>query len=338
MTRPALPPRIRSRAALGLTSAASQQRFVLQHCSACGHSQFPPQEFCGTCLSARQVWRECTPIGTVVAEATLHHSLEPAFTDEIPLRTGLVQHETGCVLTAFLHPDCTVDAPVRLSLTLDRGGSAVVTATPAEKDEPMGRCSYSPKDRVCLITDGAGPLGDALEATLVKAGAAKVLTRPAECEEADIVIDTSWLAGDLADLGAHAVRAQALADRLGPGLAQRQGAWVSVLGFAAIAPYPACPEHSARMAAAQALTVALRARLNALGGGVLAVYPAFTEETLACGVEGQPLSPEKLSQALVSALESGQEESFPDPSSRLWVERLAGDRKSLERELAFVVG
>lgn len=334
MTHTPLPPRLRSRVALGLTSAASRGLFALQHCDACGSVQFPPQEFCGTCLGTQLSWRECIRNGWLVAEATLYHSLEPAFAGEVPLRTGLVRHESGAILVAFLHPDCAVDEPVQVSLELDRGGNAVVTATPLDKDKPMSRCTYSPKGRTCLVTDGTSALGQAVAAALSAAGASEVLTSPEDCESADIVVDTAWLSGSLTDLGVHAAGTSALAERLIPGVAQRGGAWVSILSFAALAPYPACPEHSARMATAQALTVSFRARLQNAGAGTLALYPAQPAGIGDCGISSQPTPPEKLAEAVVAALEEGCEETFPDTLSKLWSERLANDRKALERELA----
>jgi len=335
MTRAPLPPRLRSRVALGLTAAASRGLFALQHCDACGDVQFPPQEFCGTCLGTQLDLRDCPSNGTLVAEATLHHSLEPAFAGELPLRTGLVRHQSGAMLVAFLHPDCAVDEPVRASLQLDRGGNAVVTAAPVEEDEPMSRCTYSPKGRTCLVTDGRGRLGRAVASALSAAGAAEVLTAPEDCEQADIVVDTAWLSGSLAQLGVRAADTAALADRLLPSVAERGGAWVSVLSFAALAPYPASPDHSARMATAQALTVSFRARLQNAGAGALAIYPARPAGLDDCGFPVQPTPPETLAKAVVVALEEGREETFPDAQSRLWSERQAKDRKALERELAW---
>lgn len=337
MTHPMTPPRLRSRVALGLATPAAQGRFALQHCGDCGKVQFPPQEFCSECLGTALNWRPCSRKGALVAEATLHHSLDAAFSGDLPLRTGLVHHESGAVLVAFLHPRCVVERPVRLALTLDRGGNAVVTATPEDEDEMMSRCTYSPKGRTCLVTDGSSALGQAVMSALSAAGAADVLSTPEDCSEADIVVDTAWLSDDLGDLGALGRATSSLADRLIPSLIDRNGAWVSVLSFAALAPYPTCPEHSARMASAQALAVGLRARLHAGGAGALALYPAQPKVARACAMTDQSITAEKLANAVVTALETGREETFPDALSQLWSERLAGERKALEREFALAV-
>ncbi|MFP3339704.1 zinc ribbon domain-containing protein, partial [Micrococcus sp. SIMBA_131] len=43
-----LPSGLRSRAALGLTAAAAEGRFMLQVCGECGALQYPPRDACST--------------------------------------------------------------------------------------------------------------------------------------------------------------------------------------------------------------------------------------------------------------------------------------------------
>ncbi|WP_116083473.1 Zn-ribbon domain-containing OB-fold protein [Tropicimonas sp. IMCC34011] len=124
-----LPPNRRSPAARALTAPAAEGRFVLQHCNVCGTVQYPPQEFCTGCLSLDLGWKDTSRDGQLVAEAEIHHSLEPAFGPDLPMRTGLVRHESGVTLVAFLDDTCRVGAGVRLELALDRGGAAIVKAS-----------------------------------------------------------------------------------------------------------------------------------------------------------------------------------------------------------------
>ena len=52
----------------------------LHRCLACGAAQYPPREFCGTCLSDRLTWDSAETFPAhVVARTVLHHSHEPRF-------------------------------------------------------------------------------------------------------------------------------------------------------------------------------------------------------------------------------------------------------------------
>src|SRR5260370_7961651 len=84
-----LPPRMRSRAALGLTAAAALGRFELQVCGDCGAVQYPPREMCHRCLTGTLRWREQSGTGELIAETTVHHSNDLYFRERVPCRLGL---------------------------------------------------------------------------------------------------------------------------------------------------------------------------------------------------------------------------------------------------------
>ncbi|WP_306118184.1 MULTISPECIES: SDR family NAD(P)-dependent oxidoreductase [unclassified Roseitalea] len=172
----ALPPRHRSRVALGLTRVAARGLFELPHCLECGKAHYPPQETCGHCLSHRLAWRTHPPAGVLLARADLHHAIEPAFQQRAPLRTGLVRLTGGVTLVAFIHRDCRVGDAVTASFRLDRSGAAVPVATPPgihfSEDPALTHFAIMPADRTVLITDASGEIGRAFAHACAAAGAA----------------------------------------------------------------------------------------------------------------------------------------------------------------------
>ena len=71
--RPHLPPAGRGQAALRLTSAAAHGEFRLPVCNGCGHVQYPPAEFCQSCLSDDLTWAKVAPEGGVLATTDLEN-------------------------------------------------------------------------------------------------------------------------------------------------------------------------------------------------------------------------------------------------------------------------
>ena len=340
---PTLPPVRRSRVALGMTGPAATGRFALQTCEDCSSVQYPPQEFCRACLSCALVWRDQPRQGEVLAEATVYHSLEPAFTNASARHTGLVRHVSGVVLVTFLNDHCRVGDNVHLSYVLAPGGSVVVQADPPANDKKkVYRMTSAPSPLAglnCYLTDSDIPLGQACKAVLLEAGATNVWDSASpdlKDSEMDLVIDTGWYAetGDSTSLGRHIEAHLALVDRLAPALAARKGTWISALSFAALSAYPEEPLHSAQMAAAHALATSLRARLQEQGASLVAAYPAKLGIKPHHSIAGGTLSWSSFASALVAALQNGHEDVYPDPQSRLWLERLTKDRKALEREMA----
>lgn len=336
-----LPPRLRSRAALGMTGPAATGRFALQTCEDCSTLQYPPQEFCRTCLSAALVWRDQARQAEVLAEATVYHSLEPAFSDATAPHTGLVRHGSGVVLVAFLTEGCRVGDTVHLSYVFAPGGSVVVQADPpATAKEKVSGMTSTPRLLAglnCYLTDVENPLGQACRSALLEAGAANVwdrASRDVDDSKVELVVETEWYADTDVSLGQRIDVHLELAERFAPILADRKGVWVSVLSFAALSAYPDHPRHSAKMAVAQALAISLRKQLLNQGARLVAAYPAKLDIEEHQSIGGGTLSWPSLASALVSALQNGHEDVYPDPQSRLWLERLTHDRKALEREMA----
>jgi NAD(P)-dependent dehydrogenase (short-subunit alcohol dehydrogenase family)/uncharacterized OB-fold protein len=173
---PALP-QGRSRTAQGLTAAAACGQFALQVCQHCQEVQYPPRDVCGNCLSPDLVWQGVDNSGTLIAATDIAISGEIYFRERALWRTGIVAMDCGPSVLAHLHGDCQSEGRVRLTLKLDRLGRGVMVALPAEEtadmaDDPILReYGCDPKFRRMLITDGDSPVGQALAAQAVAAGA-----------------------------------------------------------------------------------------------------------------------------------------------------------------------
>ncbi|UCE31581.1 MAG: SDR family NAD(P)-dependent oxidoreductase [Burkholderiales bacterium] len=183
---PTAPPGARSRAALGLSAAAAEGRFMLQACTECGTVQYPPRDACAGCLSTALRWTDIAPEGTLLAETTVRTSVNVYFRERAPWRIGTVKLDAGPVIVCHLHADCERGAPVRMLSRLDKSGQGVLLAVPPEltphfEDDPQWReLTCTPKFRRVLITDGRSASGLALSREFARAGASIVFVGESE--------------------------------------------------------------------------------------------------------------------------------------------------------------
>jgi NAD(P)-dependent dehydrogenase (short-subunit alcohol dehydrogenase family)/uncharacterized OB-fold protein len=173
-----LPPRARSRAALGLTAAAALGRFELQVCSDCDAVQYPPREACHRCLSDRLRWREQTGLGELLSTTTVHHSHDPFFQERVPWKLGMVRLDVGPTLVVHLHGGCAPPpSRVRVDARLDKSGQGVLLAFPIDEvpnmadDRQLREMTCDPKFRKVLVTDGKTSVGQAVARAVIDAGA-----------------------------------------------------------------------------------------------------------------------------------------------------------------------
>src|SRR6266702_5516335 len=101
-----------------------------------------------------------------------------------------------------------------------------------------------------------------------------------------------------------------------PALSRSRGAIVNILSVNSLAPLPLIPAYSISKAAAFSLTQSLRALLAGQGVRVHAVLPGpvDTDMTRGFDIPGKA-SPESVAQAIFDAIDNGDEEIFPDPTS-----------------------
>ena len=183
---PTRPPESRSRASLGLSAAAAEGRFRLQHCDECSAIQYPPRDACSICLSTDLTWKDTAADGVILAETTIRTSTKLYFRERMPWRTGTVKLDVGPVIICHLHGDCEPRSQVQLINRLDRSGQAVLLAMPLKRelhmeDDPQLRAmSSDPKHRRVLITDARNPNSPALAKAMLDAGAATVFVGESE--------------------------------------------------------------------------------------------------------------------------------------------------------------
>jgi len=177
---PLLPLGARSRTAHGLTAAAAEGRFALQVCEDCAHVPYPPRDACPRCLSARLAFGHVDPNGRLIAETTIRVSTDPYFRERMPWRVGTVKLDAGPVIVAHLHGDTVEGERVKLALKLDKSGSAVMLALPAQEtphmqaDPHLREMTCDPRYRRVLISDGRNAVGQAMARAFSEAGASIV--------------------------------------------------------------------------------------------------------------------------------------------------------------------
>ncbi len=174
-----VPPALRSRAAKAMAARAGQGRFVLQACEDCAHVTYPPRDRCPKCWGAL-TWQD-QPRGAVIeAETTIKASTDLFFRNHLPWRIGSARLDAGSMAIVHLHGDVNQGDRVRMEIKLDRGGNPALFALPEKEtlnmaDDPQLRVfTADPKYRRILVTDGRGPVGQAVAEALVKAGAKTV--------------------------------------------------------------------------------------------------------------------------------------------------------------------
>jgi NAD(P)-dependent dehydrogenase (short-subunit alcohol dehydrogenase family) len=123
-----------------------------------------------------------------------------------------------------------------------------------------------------------------------------------------------------------------------PLLARSNGAIANILSVTSVAPFPVIPGYSMSKAAALNLTQSLRALLKRQGVGVHGVILGSVDTDMTRGYDIQKVSPESAAAGIFDGLEKGEEDIFPDPTSRTLADGWrAGVTKALERRINAVV-
>ncbi len=110
------------------TALPSVNGLCLQHCSKCGHINYPVRELCGKCLGDSLVWQNVDGGGTVQSVTALHYPLEQNFSAQLPWRIASVKLDVGPVAFAHLQPDSVCGARITLSIAQDEAGNNVLVA------------------------------------------------------------------------------------------------------------------------------------------------------------------------------------------------------------------
>lgn len=115
-------------------------------------------------------------------------------------------------------------------------------------------------------------------------------------------------------------------------------ALVNVLSVVSLCNMPALGAYSASKAAAYSITQALRWDLAKLNIAVHAVFAGAIDTDMVRAMEMTKTSPEDVARAIVSGVERGVEDIFPDPMSKDLCATWRRDPKELERQLASMSG
>ncbi len=229
-------------------------------------------------------------------------------------------------------------------------------------------------DKTVLITGANRGIGQALAAEALARGARRVyagtrqplahpdgrvtplnldVTSPAQIQAAagqvaalDMLINNAGIArpDDLTDpaalerhLAVNLFGTYAVTQAFLPALTRSHGAIVNILSVNSLAPLPhIIPGYSVSKAAAFSLTQSLRALLAAQGIKVHAVLPGPVDTDMTRGftIPGKA-APESVALAIFDAIDNGQEDIFPDPTSAPMADSWrTSAAKTLERQLA----
>tara|TARA_B100000029_G_C17396927_1_gene895560 strand:- start:417 stop:833 length:417 start_codon:yes stop_codon:yes gene_type:complete len=94
----------------------------MQACSQCSVLRFIPKEVCPDCSSVDYVWQQVSGLGMVYSYTTIHGGVGPAFRDDLPFVTVIVELDEGPRVMSHLInclPDA-VEIGMRVSVVFER--------------------------------------------------------------------------------------------------------------------------------------------------------------------------------------------------------------------------
>ena len=112
------------------------------------------------------------------------------------------------------------------------------------------------------------------------------------------------------------------------------GAIVNLLSLVALASMPGLSTYNASKAAAWSMTQSLRATLASKKIQVFGVFPGAVDTDMLAGVDMPKTRPADIASAIVSGIESGTEDIFPDPMSTQLYAAWKQDHKAIEKQFA----
>ena len=180
--------------------------------------------------------------------------------------------------------------------------------------------------------------------TLDVTSAAQIQAAANQVESLDILVNNAGIAlyDDLADptaversLAVNFYGTYNVTQAFLPALTQSGGAIVNNVSAYAFAPLPLVPAYSISKAATFSMTQSLRALLAGRGVRVHAVLTGPTDTDMTRGFDIPKATPQSVARAIFDAVDTGEEDIFPDPMSASIAEGWrTGAAKELERENA----
>jgi NAD(P)-dependent dehydrogenase (short-subunit alcohol dehydrogenase family) len=190
----------------------------------------------------------------------------------------------------------------------------------------------------------AHPDGRVTPLTLDVTDAAQIQAAAEQVEALDLLINNAgvFLYDDLSDraalehhLAVNLFGPWGVTQAFLPLLARSRGAIVNNVSLMALAPLPLTPAYSISKAAAFSLTQSLRALLAGQGIRVHAALTGPADTDMLRDFDIPKASPDSVARAIFDAVDSGEEDIFPDPMSRSVADSWRGGAaKALERQNA----
>jgi uncharacterized OB-fold protein len=81
-------------------SAAREERFVIQHCKACGAYNFYPRPFCPKCFGLEFDWLEASGEGEVLTYSVVYQAPYPSYAPDAPYILAVIKLKEGPPLMA----------------------------------------------------------------------------------------------------------------------------------------------------------------------------------------------------------------------------------------------
>ena len=119
-----------------------------------------------------------------------------------------------------------------------------------------------------------------------------------------------------------------------PALTEHSGAVVNILTVVALASMPRLSAYNASKAAALSLTQSFRADLGKQGVSVHAVFPGPVDTDMTRSLQMPKTPAIEVARAILNGIEAGEEDIFPDPTSREIYAAWRQDHKAVERQFA----
>ena len=105
-------------------AALRDKRIVVQHCTRCGHKQWPPRERCFACHAGDLGWTDVPQRGEIYTYMVAFRAFNPWFADKIPY--GLVVADLGEGIRIMApYPDTDVaelDCGIAVQASFERHG------------------------------------------------------------------------------------------------------------------------------------------------------------------------------------------------------------------------
>lgn len=118
-----------------------------------------------------------------------------------------------------------------------------------------------------------------------------------------------------------------------PMQARGSGLFVNLLTFLSHVNLPTMASYCASKAAAHSLTQALRAELRRSSVQVCGVYPSVVDTAMSQHIPGPKLAPTDLAQAIVAAIQAGDDHVYPGAAAGVYQQYLA-DPQAIEARMA----